>query len=223
MKQVIVNYAKDAWYPKGQQRMVRTFRDRGYLGNFNLYGDESELGCPSHGVVPYAFKAYAIKKAMDEGYEKVLWVDSSIWLCNDHLRIWKHIGEHGYLFHLNGWNSGIWCCDNALPLLDLTREEAFAIPHMMAMVMGFDFTQQICRDFLDQYYAHALKGTYCGPWDNAGNKASSHPDVLGHRHDQTVASVVAWQLGMKTWVEHWITYNTKEPDDDVFTFKAGGC
>ena len=222
MKRAIVNFAKGGWYPTGQKRLVKSFEDRAYDGDFCLYGTVPELGCPSHEHVPYGFKAYALKKAMDDGYDQVVWADASVWLCSDHQRIWDQLDKDGYMFHLNGWNSGIWCCDAALPLLELTREEAFKIPHMMATVMGLDFRNDLANEFLDQYYQHALKGTFCGPWTNNNNEASSHPDVLGHRHDQTVASVVAWRLGMKNWLQHWITYDRKAPDDDVFVFKACG-
>ena len=217
----IVNFAKGGWYSRGQSRLVSSFMQRGYKGDFLLYEDESDLDCPLHINVPYAFKPYALMYAVDAGYRYVIWADSSIWPCNNLQKMWDQIDKDGYMLVLNGWTTGEWCSDAALPLLGITREESFELPHLMANVMGFDFSREFCREFLEQYYHHANIGTFCGPWDNKDNKASSDPKVLGHRHDQTAASVIAWRLGMRNWLENWVSYDVKVPDDEIFMFKTG--
>jgi hypothetical protein len=115
--------------------------------------------------------------------------------------MFDYIREHGHYFQYGGWNTGQWCKDEALAPLGLTRESAFEVPHMMACVMGLDLENARSVEFLDQWLMHAQDGiTFPGPWTNENQQASAHPDVLGHRHDQTVASVLSHRMGME-WIQ----------------------
>jgi hypothetical protein len=95
----------------------------------------------------------------------------------------------------------------------------------MACVMGFDFPK--CQQFVFDYQARAIDGTFKGPWDNSGNKASSDPRVLGHRHDQTAASVIATRCGMTEWIPSGVYYMDKVhedyliPDEFLFSLRHG--
>ena len=85
------------------------------------------------------------------------------------------------------------------------------IPHVVATAFGINTSHPNGKAFLAEYFRLASKTrAFCGPWrnlnypDNAdvnraqwGNRlaACGPPDVRGHRHDQTAASVIAWRLG----------------------------
>ncbi len=103
------------------------------------------------------------------------------------------------------------------------------IPHVVATSFGLNVRHPIGRAFLDEYYRLASETkAFCGPWINAkseqanevqqfSNTAFSAPcgpaDVLGHRHDQTAASVIAWRLGMKlTDCPEIFAYSKRRPD-----------
>lgn len=209
LKRVVVNFAKGSWYPKGQKRLVRSFLSAGYDGDFMLAKDESEIGCPQHKEVPYAFKAYMLRQAVEEGYEQIFWCDSAIVLVGHLNRLYEQLSSTGYLFAYGGWNNGQWCSDAALVSLDITREEAFDTPHMMANMMGFDMRHDVCHEFLKQYYEKATDGvSFKGAWRNRNHEVSNDDRVLGHRHDQTAASVIAHKLGMTDWLVDWTEYNT---------------
>jgi hypothetical protein len=61
-----------------------------------------------------------------------------------------------------------------------------------------------------------------GDWYNDKQQVSSHPDVRGHRHDQTAGAVIAHKLGMGPFVEHLLTYGIEERDDERFLFLNNG-
>jgi hypothetical protein len=155
-------------------------------------------GSPTHEDVPYAFKIYAIKNMMEEGIPAIMWMDSSIVPQAPLNPLWELIERQGYWFSANPpWDCGQFTCDAALPALGISREEAFNIPHVMATAFGLDFRHDITREFYTEYMRLVNEKTaFRGAWNNRNKAASSDPRVLGHRHDQTVASVLAWRLGM---------------------------
>jgi hypothetical protein len=227
MKYCVVNFGhRRSWYPDGQARLKKSFEDNGYEGDFMFFHDEHDLGCPTHQEVPYAFKAYSIMEAYKQGYERVIWCDCSIALIKPFERIVKQLDEVGYMLCNGGWTSGQWCSDAALVTLGVEREEALKMPHITAGAMAFDFTRPICVQWLERYFGHSNDGiTFKGAWSNENNEVSEDPRVKGHRHDQTAASIIACQLGMDQWVNHWVYYDeqnrTDIPDEFNFTLRHG--
>jgi hypothetical protein len=224
MKTIVITFGHDrSWYPAGIARMQQSFRDNGYDGDFAAYNLESELGCPPHTEVPYAFKAYALSRAYTAGYDRVIWCDSSIKLIRPYSVVSERLDDKGYMLFNGRWNTGQWCSDAALETLKLDREAAFEIPHLMACCMGFDFPK--CDAFVHEYHARAIDGTFKGAWSNENRQVSPDPRVLGHRHDQTAASVIATRCGMTEWIDHGVFYEDKPadviPDEFIFTLRHG--
>lgn len=83
------------------------------------------------------------------------------------------------------------------------------IPHVVATCFGLNVRHEKGRAFLDEYFRLATQTkAFCGPWINSNYPGSTAglggrsapcgpPDVRGHRHDQTAASVLAWRLGFE--------------------------
>lgn len=238
MKTVLITFGHDrSWYPAGMDRLCDSFRDNGYDGAYMRFTHESQLGCPAHTNVPYAFKAYALAKAYRDGFDRAIWADSSVKLVKPYSAISAILDHKGYMLFNNGWNTGQWCADHALEKLGITREESFKIPHLMACVMGFDFRQGVPDPeegiykfdytglFAEIYFDRSNDGTFKGAWTNKNNEVSKDPRVLGHRHDQTAASVIATKLGMTDWINHGVYYDEKPggqvPETAFFTLKHG--
>lgn len=210
MKTCIINLAKNAYYPQAQKRLKESFLSHGYTGDFLFANEESEWGAPSHKDIPYAFKSYGFQKAISMGYDRVIWCDSVIHLYNEHSlsRIYDQLDKTGNMIALNAWSTGSWCSDDALKIFGITRDEAFQIPHPMANVLGFDLNFPDSVEFLRQYHMYAQNGAFKGAWTNKNNEVSLDHRVLGHRHDQTAAGVIAWRLGM-TLLDDWTSYDPK--------------
>ena len=75
-KRAVVSFANGSYLPK-LQRMKDSM-----VGNTDAdivtFTKYEEVGCKPHDVVPYQFKPYSIQKAIEMGYDSILWVDSPI-------------------------------------------------------------------------------------------------------------------------------------------------
>lgn len=187
------------WWPRGQRRLGESFKRFSPETPFLTWTDQVPPGCPPHKKVQYAFKPFAFADAFSRGYTTVLWVDAAAVLHKDPTPLFDQIEREGhYLQDNQGWTTGQWCSDSALQPLKVTREELFQTPHLMASVMGLDLTNKRSMEFLTQWKDLAAEGTaFKGDWKNDRRQVSKDPRVLGHRHDQTVASVLTLRLGMK--------------------------
>lgn len=175
-----------------------------FNGDFLTWKDEYPKGCPSHHVIPFAFKPYCIREAMQRGYHLVLWLDASIRIKRDPAPLFELIGADGYLFFENYHSVGEFCKDEALGPLGIARDESFSLPSCDASVIGLDLRTAKACEFLEQWVRFANDGiTFPGPkWSGVKNwpaTASADSRVKGHRHDQTCASVIALKLGMSRW------------------------
>ena len=210
MKKTVVSFADNSGnYRRSMQRLKDSFEQVGYDGIFKLYDNYEYIGSPPHKkeendydtvVVPYAFKAHSIKKAMEEiGNEGLLlWCDSPIYATKSLQPIFKHIEKHGYLFFDNiGYSIGDYTSDACLEKFGMSRQEAFDSKMIMACVMGFDLSNPKALEFLKKYINSASDGvSYQGDWHNKHTQVSKDERVLGHRHDQSVASIIIKQMNL---------------------------
>ncbi len=224
----VCNVATDR-YCTGQARLVAALdmTKTSFLG----WADMLPPGSPQHSQVPYAFKAYALMEAA-QTHELVMWCDASIVPIKPLDRIWEYASEHGAWFSRNGFTNYQWTADSAYPdlfsalrdgdffYINLARANNRAIEHVVATAFALDLSHPTGRAFLDEYYRLASETkAFCGPWTNTAGVTPDKPprfgncgpkDVLGHRHDQTAASVIAWRLGIPL---------TNPPD--LFSYRGG--
>lgn len=218
MNQCVINVAVGSWYPNGQDRLSVSLDKVGFKGGRLFWKDSYPPGCPTHQQTPYAFKVYAFKEALHRGYTHVLWMDSSAWALGNLDSVFQVIDSDGYLLVKNrGWKTGQWCSDDALAPLGITREEAMEMPHLSALVMGLNFKNAVASAFYETWKKLADDGVTF-----AGRSGSKYPGVLGHRHDQTAASVVSLRLGMKwTPMGQYFDYWCEKPGDSVAILARG--
>lgn len=210
MTRCVVNVAT-GHYVVGQTRLLRALSDP-----WLRWADQMPPGSPTHREVPYAFKAHALVEAQRQGAELVLWADSCIVPIRSMDPLWDLIERQGYWFSRNGYPNGEWCSDAALPLLGVTREQAFQVEHVVATTFGLNLRSEIGASFLAEYFRLAQNGSFCGPWTNENGQASADPRVKGHRHDQSAASVIAHRLGMElTNPPQWFAYRGGERKSTV--------
>ena len=185
-----------------QDRLREGLEGMAGSGVLHFYRGFLPPSSPTHEACPWGFKVYALLETCGDA---MLWCDSSIVPLRPLTRLWDLIEAQGYWFSENlppgeygaPYNCGQFTCDSALPLLGITREEAFGIPQVIATAFGLDMRHQIARDFLAEWKRLAENGSFRGPQNNVYGEASPDPRVVGHRHDQTAASVIAYRLGMR--------------------------
>lgn len=207
MKHCIVNFS-DWAFLKGQERLVQSLKDFNYQGDVILFNSFEQVGSKVHLEVPYQFKVYAIEKARQMGYDVVLYCDASLYAIKDVMPVINHVIEKGYLMEFCGFSAGQFSTDLCLNEFNLTRDEAMNIPLHSAGFTGINFQNPIASEFFDKWFKSAQEEiAFKGAWNNSEKQCSQDERCLGHRHDQTTASIIAHQLGMERINPTYMQYN----------------
>lgn len=205
----VVNVAT-GHYVKGQRRLKKALDGLDGHMVMRSWTDCLPVGSPPHVEVPYAFKAFALQEASNNGNSLLLWADSSILPISSIGPLFDRIYSDGYWISKNGWLNSEWTADSAYPDLGVTREENETVPHVVATTFGVNTHHPKGEELLNEYVRLAKTKAFCGPWANVRATPCGDKRVFGHRHDQTALSVIAWRLGLQL---------TDPPD--VFAYKGG--
>lgn len=207
MKICILNYSSPK-YLNGQKRLQQSLKEVGFAGDLLFWNQELPPLSPEHEESPMAFKPHAFDFARQAGYEVAIWIDAGGLAVRSLDTLIAAIKSQGYFF----WSRyavsvGEWSSDQVLESFGLSREQALKIPELITFCVGLDFRQPLAHQFLDQWLARADDGfSFRGiprnlPLDytnhNTDHSVSLDSRVKGHRHDQTIASLLAYQLKMK--------------------------
>lgn len=199
-------------YRQGSERLREAIKEFGHC-EFMSWTDPLPEKWPRHEDKPYAFKAYALKVA-SHVHDVLLWCDSAVLPIARLDPLWERIERQGYWVPLNGWTTYQWTADSAYADLfpersiEEAREVNKTVPHCCATAFGVNVRSPIGDALLTEYFRLANTNAFCGPWSNTNNPnhwpqdasrmgPCGPPDVLGHRHDQSSLSVIAWRLGIK--------------------------
>lgn len=197
LRKAVVSFADNAGsYQKKLLRLEQSLKGN-FDGDVLAFTDYKEIGSPTHSQIPYAFKPYAIQRAVDLGYELILYCDSPIYAKQNIQPVFDHIEKHGYLFFDNiGYSLGDFTNDITLRHFGISRDESFKIKMIMACCMGFKFNKLSETESTGVLYRHQWFGEYKntdlykGEWDNDGLTESKDMRVKGHRHDQSLMSAI---------------------------------
>ena len=206
----IVSFANSRGnYVKALARLSESLRDN-FDGDFIAFIGERSIGAPLHLDNPYAFKIYAIQKAIDAGYTEVLWLDSSCFAIKNVQPIFDEIKKDGFIFQESTYLLGNWTNDRTLDAFGVTRDEAMDI--MMvgnAGFLGMDFTTDVANVFFEKWKVCMEKGYFKGSWDNNDKTESDDERCTGHRHDMSCSSAIIHQMGLAGLMKkenEWLQY-----------------
>lgn len=180
----------------GIRRLRTALEANGFDGAMHLF-DRYPEGCPTHEEIPYGFKPWAFDWAKRQGYDEVLWLDSSCVPVKP-LGVLFRMMKKGYVFTYSGLRIWQWCSDACAEKMGISREKLHGLcPSLWATAMGLNFKVPIASEFLDRWLACSLDGvTFHGDYENINGSVSDDPNVKGHRHDQTVATILAFEMGL---------------------------
>jgi hypothetical protein len=212
-------------YPEALARLRESLAIAGFRGRALLREPGSfPAGCPPHEEVPFAFKPFCFRDALAAGCGPTLWLDSACVVVRDPSPLFAAVAARGAIVFRNGAHRlGEWASDEALAALALDRESALALPEVDAAALGLDLRHPVGRAFLDDWLAAAVDGVafrgtrrplptaderHALKW-NRGGLASADPRVRGHRHDQTVAGVLAHRFGLEPRVRGLQKYSSR--------------
>lgn len=190
MSRCIVNVATGPHYLKGQDRLRARLASPDVC--IRSWRDCLPVGSPSHQDAPYAFKAFALEEARNQGYDTLLWCDASIIPGQRPLTdLWEKIEREGIWFSRNGYSNYEWTADAAYPdlfnvdeiptredgpsWLDEARDVNRQIEHVVAGAFGISLKHEIGRAFLAEYLRLAQTKAFCGPWINSNHGIPANP------------------------------------------------
>lgn len=143
----------------------------------------------THAEMPYQFKTALIQKAIELGYERIIWLDSSMQLKKDLTPLFDD--KTGLTFFDNlGHPTWKYLSDSAA--IDLFGEGDYEdwlkqIPQVFGGAFALDLTKGNAIRFFDELKKFSINGSF----KDAGSK---RPGFIAHRHDQAVMSVLANQI-----------------------------
>lgn len=227
MRKVIVNLATGR-YLVGQARLRETLMRTGYDGDMLFYTSEGDMGAEPHHENPYAFKIQGFRRAMEAGYDLIMWLDASVTALKPVQPVFDIIANQGFVMQQAGWWVGTWANDFSLNYFKITREEAMRMEmYGNAGFLGLNVHNPTAMEFLNRWEASAKDGAFKGAWTNLNNSESMDRECRGHRHDMTCGSIIANQLGMNKFYlrgDEWLEYNAPgaHPRNETIIFQAQG-
>ncbi len=147
--------------------------------------ESKEFGlCPSHNDAPYGFKSWIIQEALDMGYKKIMWADSSCVFMKNPEKYWELAEEIGVVVLDNpGCPEATWTADDCLEHMGCDKEFAKTFFEIDAFMMIFNFNYPVAKNLFEKYFEHSRDGICL-----KGARGSDRPDYNAHRHDQSIIS-----------------------------------
>lgn len=136
----------------------------------------------THAEMPYQFKVAMIQLALEKGYERIIWLDSSMQLKKDLTPLFD--GLSGVtMFHNLGHDTYKYLSDDAAGKLFIDDHELRSIPQVWGGAFALDFSKEKCNLFFETLKDYSLNGSF-------KDGGSRRPSFVAHRHDQAVMSVL---------------------------------
>lgn len=227
-KNCIVSFANSKnRYIQNLARLGESLRNN-FDGTFMAFIGEESVGAPLHSKVPYGFKIYAFKKALEAGFKNVLYLDSSCFAIKNVSPCFEDMEEIGILCQLAGHYASTWTNDFTLKYWGITRDEAESMQMIgNAGMLGINFENHLGKHFFKLWEKSMLDGCFNGAWTNENNTESLDERCKGHRHDMSNQSIILNQMGIihiakagNEWLQYAGMFD--ETANDTIIFKAQG-
>jgi len=204
MRDVIVSFSSKGRedYNKSLLRLIDSCIDH-WKGDLLVYSPDHELdqyrgvtihkGWPqpkgirsyTHAEMPYQFKTAMIQLAIEKGYERVIWLDSSMQLKKDLTPLFNE--RNVFFFHNLGHPTWNYLSDHAQSLLSIINEDLRDIPQVWGGAFGLDLTTWIGKLMFGEIKDYSVNGSF-------KDGGSNRQGFIAHRHDQAVMSVLLHKL-----------------------------
>lgn len=202
------------WYPRGVSRLIESIHRHSPGTEVQAWVNTYPFGAPGSVVEdgyeygPYCGKPFALAAARFSGADIAILVDCAFYAIRSIGPLVDHIAQTGYYLCKNGNRVGAWSSDRCLDRMGVSREEAFTIEEASSYCVGLNFADGRCTELLYRWCGFAgdrltFAGPHTSPLGDGRNRGhvSCDPRVKGHRHDQTVLSILAHRLGMRELCE----------------------
>jgi len=194
-------------------RFRETFKKYACCDRIYIYDKAWPPGSPCHLECNYGFKVHAVNHARSEGFQKILWFDSSCYAFAPLEPLWQRLERDGHVLIEDANALGKWSSDRSLEDFNVTRDQAMSMRLMCGTCWGVDLTFERSRIFLDKLLSCATPENFNGthksrlpgltphPRPKTGGAAVSNDErCWGHRSDEVYSALIANELNMKTHV-----------------------
>lgn len=145
----------------------------------------------THSEMPYQFKTALIQEALEMGYERIIWLDSSMQLKKDLTPLFDSYSGMTVFENL-GHPTWKYLSDNAYGKLRDRQffysdfVDIYKIPQIWGGAFALDFNNSYVKNhFFEWLKEFSINGSFLdGP--------SNRTDFVTHRHDQAVMSVLLY-------------------------------
>lgn len=216
-KACVINVGIGSWYPKGQQRLVRSLDMHGWNWDILTWTDWPNNNFDKACI--YNAKAAAFEETIKQGYTHILWMDCSMWVIGDPNKMMDIINDEGYYIGMSGFNCANVCSDRCLQYFGVDRDTAETYPDGQTGCFGVNLENPIAKEFINTWLKAAKDKVFHGSREH--DNQSSDPRFMFHRQDQACASVIANKLGMKlTPFGQLVSYYPADLDKVIFTCRG---
>lgn len=221
MKRMIVNFACPGRenYLAGQDRLSLALVKRS-IKNVHVHFHRGfyPVDCPTHLESPYAFKWYMMREAFVEyGADQVMWLDASVVPLKSMKPLWDKITEKGILLFNNpGCMEATFTSKDCLEKIGCPLEEAKSITQVCGGVVGIDSHNETAMGVLNKMISYSLDGVSFQGGDGTG----ACPEFVGHRHDQSCLSYLAFHFNLPREPFKWVAYSNSVTEDTILELRG---
>ena len=210
-KTVLVSLATNSyWYPKGMERLQASVRIHAPEVATAFYMGEDSVGAPRQDDASHAFKKFAIARAMRQNpdAQHFVWIDVSMWLVRDLEPLYRRLLTPGWFAASSGTDIGTWTMDHCFDEMNVKRDDYAARTMLASGFFALSLGVPECEAVLADLFATSNRAFHGPKWGDP-NAA-----VKGHRHDQSVLSILWHKHGLSVEQEHplWV-YDCDYPED----------
>ena len=149
----------------------------------------------------YGFKPHAIQIAINEGCEKIIWLDPSVLPTGSLDILINALDEHPIITITGDATMDKMCNDKALKYFGVTREEAKGIRHVGGTIYGFNFNHPKAVEVFELWKKAEEDGIF-----------GTQTDFMNqHWADEACMALALYKCGVKQYFPEGFTYlNQKE-------------
>jgi hypothetical protein len=108
---------------------------------------------------PYAFKPFLFNEVKNLGYKKILFLDTSICLNKPVDKLFDWMSDSGFVLYSDNQRYRHTISTYLIDSLKLTKKEQFGTRRFCAGILGLNFQNPKCRQFLSRWIAAAKTRT----------------------------------------------------------------
>jgi len=153
----------------------------------------------------------------------VCWMDASFFCVKNPMPLFDYVNEHGLYFFKSGYSLAETATDRLLATAGVSREELYDVPEFATGLVGINIDNPKGKEFFQRWDDYREAGLF------GGNRVhdlldSQHPKFRFSRQDQSAASMILHQMGIKTCGENedFQAYKNTGHNPEKVLFFIGG-